>query len=121
MIEWLIALIAGVIGIALISAINIIFLLALMVFVVIGIAAAGVFLRGLDFRYLVVTSLICLGIVAFITINALTCVGLLIIGGAMYKLTPAKQPALFVALVGVGLLVAIWGAKFVVIPLGVLP
>lgn len=101
--------ILGIFGISLFSAINWRFLLALMVVVVMGLAVVGGVFFKIPFKYVVMVSVLCLGVVIFIEVTAPVILGLLLVGFAMWKFTPEKHLAIMVALIGFGCLLVVWG------------
>lgn len=117
----IIAAVLALFGIAGVSAINLRFLMAVLILTTIGLAVVGSLFFRVPFKYVIILAVICLGIVVFMEVTAPVVAGLLVVAFAMWKLTPMKQPAMFVGLVGVGLLLVVWGSKFAIETLGVLP
>jgi hypothetical protein len=113
--------ILGVLIFSWLSSINWGFLLVVMMVVVLGLMVYGAVFKGIDFKYVVIVALLCLALAMILTITIPVILGLLFVGFAMWKLTPAKQPALFVMMVGVGLVLVVIGSKLAVESLGILP
>ena len=97
------------------------FIVALAVIVVIGLSVFGSMFFHFPFTYTIIVAILCLAVVVFMQIGVLAAAGLIIIGGGMYKLSPAKQPGMFMMLAGVGCIMVIWGAKFCIETLGIVP
>jgi len=116
-----IAGVLGLLGISTAASINWKFLLATLVMVAIVLAVAGTVWFGVPFEQVIVISILCLGIVTFIEVGVLAAAGLIVIGGAFYYVSPMKQVWVFVALIGLGLLVTIWATQFTVVELGITP
>jgi hypothetical protein len=108
-------------GLAAVSAISFKFLLAVLIITTIGLGVVGALMFKVDFKYVVILALVCLGIVVFMEVTAPVIVGILVVALAMWKLSPAKQPALFVGLIGVGLIMVVWGTKLAIEVLGIVP
>lgn len=97
------------------------FIIALVVMVTIALSVFGSVVLHFPFKYTIIVVVCCLAMVVFLEIGALAAAGLIVIGGIIFKLSPAKQPGMFMVLIGVGCLMVIWGAKFCVESLGILP
>lgn len=123
LVGWIAAAIIGLLGLfgfSVAASINWTFLVATLVLVVIALSVAGTVFFKVPFTHVIVISIICLGIVVFLEVGALAAAGLIIVGGVMYKMTPAKYPALFLGLIGLGLIAVVWGSKFVM-EMGIVP
>jgi len=116
-----IAGILGLLGISTAASINWKFLLATLVMVAIVLAVAGTVFFGVPFEQVIIVSILCLGIVTFIEVGVLAAAGLIVIGGAFYRVSPMKQVWVFVALIGFGLLTVILSKQFLIVELGMVP
>ena len=105
----LIIALVGLFGIGILGSLNWNFLLAIMMILVIGLAMVGVVFFKMDFKYVMIISMICLAITLFVTVTPVVIMGFLVAGFAMWKLTPEKHLAMMVALIGLGLLLVVWG------------
>lgn len=120
----IIILIAGALGlggIAALSAINWQFMMAVMVMVVIALGVIGTVFFKVPFKYVLVLAILCLGVVTFIQIGAMTAAGLIVVGGVLYKVNPNRNLALFSILIGVGLLTVILGSQLAIETLNISP
>jgi len=111
----------GIFGISFLAAINWAYLLATLVVVVIGLTVTGSVFFNIPFKYVIIVAVLCLGIVVFLQVGALAATGIILVGGVLYKFSPAKRPAIFIGLIGLGSLLVIWGSRFAVETLGVMP
>ena len=102
--------ILGIFGFSIIGAINWKFLMAIMMFLVIGLTLIGVVFMKMDFKYVIIVSMICLAITFVITVTPAVIMGFLVVGFAMWKLSPQKHLALMIALIGIGLILVLWGS-----------
>jgi hypothetical protein len=80
-----------------------------MILAVIGIGAAGAMFFDVDFKYVIILSIVSLAVVVFIQIGVLAAAGLAIIGIAGYRFTSA-QPLILLGLIGAGLLAIVLGS-----------
>jgi len=120
----LLPLILGVLallGISFIGAINFKFLLVLMMFIVIGLAVFGGVFKGINFKWVMAVAVVCLGITLVLTVTIPVVVGVVLIGFALWKYSSLKQPAIFVMMIGIGLLMVIFGTNFAIQTLGIQP
>lgn len=85
------------------------FLLAITMILVIGLAVFGMVFKGLPFKFVMVIVVVCMAISLFFTITPPVIIGFIIVGFAMWKFTPEKHLALLVGMIGVGLLLIVWG------------
>jgi len=110
-IKWLI--ISGIVGAVMIFlTFNFKYVVALAAIIVIGLMVFGaVFGKGkIKIKEIMPIALICLGIVLFVSVTPAIAIGIILIGGTLYFFSPAKYPALFVVLIGVGCLMALYGS-----------
>lgn len=120
-----IILIAGVLalfGFSAMAAIDWRFLLAMMAMGIVGMAFVGVLFFKADFKLVIVAALVSLMIVFIVEVTFPVIVGGLIAVAAMwnFKLL-AKRPLMLFALIGVGLLVMVWGSYAILAPMGIVP
>lgn len=123
--------IIGIIGVAIIgilalfsfsalAAINWQFLLAMMAMGIVALAFVGVLFFKADFKLVILAAVVSLGIVFIVEVSLPVIVGAIIVGFGMWKISPAKQPMLFVGMVGLGLLVMVWAYRAMILG-GMLP
>lgn len=114
LIQWLI--IAGVIGGVLVFlAATFKYIVALVALTVIGLMIFGYFFkkdvkRKQDLGQIIIISMICLGIVGFVAVTPSLILGVLIVGGGLWYYLKAKQLAVLVLMVGVGLMMMLVGS-----------
>lgn len=104
-----------------IASINWMYLIAVMAMVIIVVAMVGAVKYKMPFQFVILISMISMAVVVFIGVGVLAAAGLMVLGVVLFKFSPSKQPAIFVGLVAVGLLTVIWGTKFILIPMGLIP
>lgn len=106
----------GVIGLLLLTglggsviSVNWGFMLAIAMFLVMGLALVGALFKVIAIKHAIIIAMICMAIAMFITITPIVIFGFLIAGFAMWKFTPEKHIAIMVGMIGVGLLLVVWG------------
>jgi len=106
--------ILGVFGISIGASMDWTFIMATMIFVVIGLGVVGSIWFNVDFKYVMILAILSLGIVTLLEVGAVTAMGLLIVGGIFYwrPVFMQKNAWLFMAMVGLGALLAIYGSQF---------
>jgi len=85
------------------------FFLAISMILVVGLAVFGMAFKGLQFKFVIIIAVLCMAIALFFTITPVVILGFVIVGFAMWKFTPEKHIALLVGMIGVGLLLVVWG------------
>jgi len=136
-ITMIIALVAGVVGLGVVSTIDMTFLLAILVMCIIGISVVAYSMgRISNFMHVIIIAFVCVGIVMILEVGAVTAAGLAVIGGGVYYFGGLsgsmfglsfgsgggnRQVGMFMIMLGLGSLLVIWGAKFVLVPMGIVP
>ena len=123
LIQWLV--IAGVVGGVLIFlAANFRYIVALGAICVIGLMIFGYFFKGTpnkeNFGHVIIISAICLGIVGFVTVTPGIVIGVMLAGGGLWYYSKNKKIAVFVLMVGFGMLLVLAGSMGLKV-LGVFP
>ena len=115
--------IVAIFGFGAASAINWRFLLAVMAMGVVGLAFVGVLFFHADFKMVFLAAVVSFGIIFILEVSLPVIVGAIIIIAAMYylKFLIPKRPLIFALMVLTGLLVMVWGAKAVLLPMGIIP
>ena len=85
------------------------FLLVITMFLVMGLTLVGTLFKVINIKHAIIIAIICMAIAMFITITPVVIFGFLLAGFAMWKFTPEKHMAVMVGMIGVGLLIVIWG------------
>ncbi len=120
----IVASILGILGISLISTIDWTFLVPLFAMGTMFVAVVGFsFGKIKKFNHVLYIAVGMTAVMVFIEIGAMTAAGVAVIGASIYYFGPgsAKQPAFFIGLIGAGMLLMIWGATYVLAPMGVVP
>jgi hypothetical protein len=112
--------ILSLLGISALGAINPRFVLMLILITCFLLGIVGTVFFRLPIQFPILIGLIAVAIVLFLEITPVVALGLMIAGFALWRVSPAKMPALFIGLLGIGCLMVFWGTKLT-ISLGVLP
>lgn len=117
----IVMLIAVLFGFSLFGSINWKFLLSLFMLVAVGISVIGFALGKIkNFKYILYITMICIGITFILEVTPIVIIGIFIVAGTMWKFSPHKQPAIFVALIGMGMLLVLYGSRALIL-LGLTP
>lgn len=110
----IITAVAGVLGISAVSTVDWTFMLASMIFVVIALGLVGSFFFGVPLELTIALSVVSLGVVALLEIGTLPAIGLMLVGGAIYRFESPSGVNLYVmvGMIGLGVLAAVFGTQF---------
>lgn len=109
----ILAAIAGVLGISWAASVDWTYMMATMIFIVIALGVVGVIFFNVPFDRVLILSMICLAIVAFLEIGAIMALALIIAAGAFYSVPQLKgysqtQLGMFIGLVALGVGLAVY-------------
>jgi hypothetical protein len=109
-------------GFSAVAAINWKFILALFAMGIVAMAFVGVLFFKADFKMVMLAALCSFGIIFVLEVGFVTIIGGCVVLAALWQMKLLKkQPLIICTLVAIGLFVMLFGAKMVLLPLGVMP